>query len=194
MRMLGAGHGHFAGSEGVPVTRAKLAKERYLAAQPGFQREKGFSTGAAYPGVLLGDQVKPQLLDPAVVGTLEVAADGEAVIVRRVTRGFGVVGGHRDARRASHDPVAVGVPPERVFRSDAGHTLAVVLGAGGRAEMRLEQLAEIFGFGKLEPRADGHVADVTVVRVIRPALVRDDGEPIELDLEAPVERDEDRVI
>src|SRR5271157_2964982 len=127
MRMLGAGHGHFDGSEGVPVTRAKIVKERYPAAQPGLQRESGFTgTRAAYHGVLIGDQVKPQLLDPAVVGTLEVAADGEAVIVRRVTRGCGVVGRHRDARQASHGPVGVGGPPKRVTRSDVGLTLAVV--------------------------------------------------------------------
>src|SRR5271157_6190239 len=139
MRMLGAGHGHFAGSEGVPVTRANLAKERYPAAQPGFQRETGFTgAGAGYRGVLLGDQVKPQLLDPAVVGTLEVAADGEAVIVRRVTRGWGVVGRHRDARQASHGPVGAGGPPERVTRSDAGHTLTVVRGAGGQADSKFE--------------------------------------------------------
>jgi OsmC-like protein len=31
----GAGHGHFDGSEGVPVTRVNIAKERYPAAQPG---------------------------------------------------------------------------------------------------------------------------------------------------------------
>src|SRR5208337_5212794 len=126
MRMLGAGHGHFDGSEGVPVTRAKIVKERYPAAQPGLQRESGFTgTRAAYHGVLVGDQVKPQLLDPAVVGTLEVAADGEAVIVRRVTRGWAVVGGHRDARRASQGPVGGEGPPDRVIRSDAGHTVAV---------------------------------------------------------------------
>src|SRR5208337_5165718 len=100
MRMRGAGHGHIDGSEGVPVTRANLAKERYPATQPGFQRESGFTMGAGYRGVLAGDQVKPQLLDPTVVGTLEVAADGEAVLVRRVTRVFGVVGGHRGARQA----------------------------------------------------------------------------------------------
>src|SRR5271157_4458006 len=135
MRMLGAGHGHFAGSEGVPVTRANILKERYPAAQLGFQREIGFTgTGAGYRGILLGDQDKPQLLDPAVVGTLEVAADGEAVIVRRVTRGCGVVGGHRDARRASQGPVGGEGPPDRVIRSDAGNTVAVVRGASGQAD------------------------------------------------------------
>src|SRR5271157_5148359 len=77
MGMRGAGHGHFDGSEGVPVTRANLAKERYPAAQPGLQRESGFTgTGAGYRGALIGDQVKPQLLDPAVVGTLEAGQFG----------------------------------------------------------------------------------------------------------------------
>src|SRR5271166_5464960 len=152
MGMRGAGHGHLDGSEGVPVTRANLAKERYSAAQPGLQRESGFTgTGAGYRGALIGDQVKPQLLDPAVVGTLEVATDGEAVKVRRVTRGWGVVGGHNGARQAAHGPVGGGGPPERVTRIEAGHTLAVVRGAGGHADSQFEQLAESLGFGKREP-------------------------------------------
>ena len=52
-------------------------------------------------------------------------------MVLGVTRGRGVVGGHRDARLASHGPVAVDVPPELVIRLDAGHTVAVLPGAGG---------------------------------------------------------------
>src|SRR5271157_5015781 len=186
MRMRGASHGHFAGSKEVPVTRANLVKERYPAAQPGLQRESGFTgMGAAYHRGLVGDQVKPQLLDPAVVGTLEVAADGEAVEVRRVTRGCGVVGGHRGARQAAHGPVGAGGPPERVSRTDAGHTLAVVRGAGGYADSKFEQLAEFVRFGKHEPVADEQVAVVTVVRVTLPAPVRDDELVIEFPLEAP---------
>ena len=128
---LRADHGHFDATVGEPELRP------YLGEEPGKQREKGLTArGAGYRGVLFGEQVKLRIMEPGVVATLEVVADAEAVIVVRVTRGFGVVGGHRDARRASHDPVALDVPPERVFRSDAGHTLAVVVGAGGDAEMR----------------------------------------------------------
>ena len=52
--------------------------------------------------------------------------------------------------------------------------------AGGHADTQFEQLAEIFGFGKHEPRCDGQVAGVTVVRATLPALVRDDELVIEL--------------
>src|SRR5271157_346721 len=182
-----ADHGYFDGSEEVPATR-------YLVARTGKQREIGLTASAAgYRGVLGGDQVKPQLTDPAVVGTLEIAADGEDVIVRRVRRGCSMVGGHRDARRGSQHPVAVDVIPELVLRSDAGHTAAGLLAAGGCQETSLEELAEILGFGKLEPLDEVHVAGVTVVRSTRPALASDDEIVADLHLVTPVEWDEDLV-
>src|SRR5208337_4122983 len=48
--------------------------------------------------------------------------------------------------------------------------------------------------GKHEPVVDGQVAGVSVVPVTLPAPVRDEEHVIELELEAPVQRDEDRVL
>src|SRR5271166_3527115 len=131
-----ADHGHFDASVREVEFRPYLGEER------GKQREKGLTVSAAgYRGVRFGHHENLRIMEPGVVGTLEVVADAEEVIVRRVTRGWAVVDGHREARIASQDPVAVDVPPERVARLEVGHTAAVVVGAGGDADTRQEHRA-----------------------------------------------------
>ena len=167
--------------------------ERYPAPQPGLQRERGFTgRGAGYRGLRIGDQVKPQLLDPALVGTLEVAADGEAVMVRRVTRSLGVVGGHRGACLAFQDPVGAEVPPDLVTELEAGHTVAVLLASGARGHQ----------IGKMAELSDSESMN-RLMKVNSPmlpwyvSLVPPLSETMNwqrISTRTPVQRDEDRVL
>src|SRR5271157_684033 len=184
---LRTAHGHLDASVAEPETLPQLRFEA------GKQCENVLvARGAGYRGAVFSDQENHPVVDK-VIGVAKVGpTDTQEVIVRGITAIAG--DGHIGACRGSHSPVSDGVPPDRPLRKEAGRTVAILRAACGDADTHLEDLAKIFGFREQQPRVDDRVAPVGVVRITLAALVRDDEQGIELDLEASVERDEDREI
>src|SRR5208283_4709570 len=128
---------------------------------------------------------------PALLGTREIAADAENVLVLRVP---GACKRDNGPGLASHHPLAAEwEPQEPESRLQIIQTLAVFRASRGNVETQYRAITIILGFAKLGLQPEGLVANVAVVRVAGAAFVRDDEIRVPLELEAPVERHPDRV-
>ena len=124
----------------------------------------GTRTAPGRKGAEIGDEGQPLVAQQSVICTLPVTADPEVGEIERAPAG--AVGWDGDAGAAPDGPVAVGVEPELVMRTDAVHAVPVELAPGGGADVKHEELAKVPGRGQQEPRADDQVAEPVVVPVV----------------------------